>query len=96
MLPLTWTSERTEQEGRVNCWGEGEEEERVDFLDEKDVNEQQRWNELVLAQSSVEELLQQQPQSQQPHLPSAAAPNPWPDEGDCAGEQPMSSPLRGG
>ena len=54
--------------------------ERVDVWDKKDANEQQWWNELVLAQSGVEQLLQQQPQQQQqqPQLPSAAAPNPWP------------------
>ena len=32
--PLTWTSGRTEQEGRFNVRGEGEEEERVCFWEE--------------------------------------------------------------
>ena len=56
--PLTWTSDRTEQEGRFNSEGEGEEEERVCFWEEV-ADDEQWWNNMVVAGLVVVEKQQQ-------------------------------------
>ena len=69
--PLTWTSDRTEQEGRFNFEGEEEEEEeRVCFWEEVG-DDEQWWNNMVVAELLVVEKQQQ-----------GSQPAAWLDEDD--------------
>ena len=80
---MTWTSDRTEQEGRFNFEGEEEDEERVCFWDEVG-DDEQWWNNMVVAELVV---VEKQHQGSQPAA--------WLDEdNDTGGEQPISSPPR--
>ena len=67
---LTWTSDRTEQEGRFNFGGEEEEEERVCFWEEVG-DDEQWWNNMVVAELVVVEKQQQ-----------GSQPAAWLDEDD--------------
>ena len=81
--PLAWTSDRTEQERRLNFEGQEEEEERVCFW-EKVGDDEQWWNNMAVAELVVVEKQQQ-----------GSQPAAWLDEDDdTGGEQPISSPPR--
>ena len=82
LCPLTWTSDRTEQEERVNSWREEEEEERACFWEELG-DDEQWWNSTVVAELGVVEKQQQE-----------SPPPAWLEDDGTGGEKPTSSPPR--
>ena len=83
LFPLTWISDRAEQEERVNFWGEKEEEERLCFWDDMAEGEQW-WNNMVASELGVLDEQQQE-----------SPPPTWPDEDDGTGGESRYRCRRG-